>query len=89
MLWELEKQIGRGHQTKKENADKVIRRWDAVIVNSACGINWSVPKLAQCFRALATTQLDMLVTDPACPVDKPDKCNANVAREAFVQAFVQ
>jgi len=89
MLWELEKQIGQGHQTKKENADKVIKRWDALIATEACGIRWSVAKLAQCFRALATTQLEMLVTDPACKVDEPEKCKANVAREAFVKAFVQ
>ncbi len=89
MLWELEKQIEQGHQKKDVNADKVIKRWDALIATKACGIKWSVPKLAQCFRALAETQLEMLVTDPACRVNEPDKCKANVARAAFVQAFVQ
>jgi len=89
MLWELEKQIGQGHQSKEDNAVKVIKRWDALIATKACGIKWSVPKLAQCFKALAETQLEMLVTDPACRVDEPGKCKANVARAAFVQAFVQ
>jgi len=89
MMWELERQIGQGHQTKEENADKVIKRWDALIATKACGIKWSEAKLAQCFKALAETQLEMLVTDPACRVDEPEKCKANVARAAFVQAFVQ
>ena len=89
MLWELERQIGQGHQTKEGNADKVIKRWDALMATKACGIKWSVAKLAQCFKALAETQLEMLVTDPACKVDEPEKCKATVARAAFVQAFVQ
>ena len=89
MLWELEKQIGRGHQTKEGNAAKVIKRWDALMATKACGIKWSVAKLAHCFKALATTQLEMLVTDPACKVGEPEKCTATVARAAFVQAFVQ
>jgi len=88
MLWELEKQIGQGHQTKKVNADKVIRQWDLYMATKACGIKWSVAKLAHCFRALATTNHELLVTDPACSVDKPDNCQATVAREAFIQVFV-
>ena len=69
MLWELERQIGQGHQKKEDNAVKVIKRWDALMATKyACGIKWSVAKLAQCFKALAETQLEMLVTDPACRV---------------------
>ncbi len=71
------------------NADKVIRRWDLYMATKACGVDWSMPELAHCFRALATTEHGLLVTDPACPVDKPEKCQANVAREAFVKFFVQ
>ena len=89
MLWELKKQIGQGHQSKEDNAVKVIKRWDALIANKACGIKWSVAELAQCLKALAKTQLEMLVTDPACRVNEPEKCKANVARAAFVQAFVR
>ncbi len=68
MLWELERQIGQGHQKKEDNAVKVNKRWDALMATKACGIKWSVAKLAQCFKALAETQLEMLVTDPACRV---------------------
>ncbi len=46
LLWESERQIGQGHEKKEVNVDKVIRRWDALIGTKACGINWSVPKLA-------------------------------------------
>jgi len=89
LLWELERQIGQGHEKKEVNADKVIRRWDLYMATKACGVDWSVPKLAHCFRALATTEHGLLVTDPACRVDEPEKCQANLAREAFVKVFVQ
>lgn len=63
LLLELEKQIARGHQDKERNADRVIHRWDAIMVTKPGGVSWTIPQLASCFKQLAKSQADELVVD--------------------------
>ena len=80
----LERQMKREHKSASEAADIVIKRWNKTMAAQACGVKWSVAKLASGFKELA---------------DKADKAELilsegtkgspplTIARGKFVAAF--
>lgn len=63
LLLELEKQIARGHQDKERNADRVIHRWDAIMVTKPGGSQLDYTTAGLLLKQLAKSQADELVVD--------------------------
>ena len=80
----LERQMKREHKSASEAADGVFRRWSGTMGGQACGVKWSVAKLASGFKELADPALKAeLILSEGTKGSPPLK----IARDKFVAAF--
>ena len=80
----LERQMKREHKSASEVAKAVIKKWKGTMEAQACGVKWTVAKLASGFKELADPALKAeLILFEGTKGSPPLK----IDRDNFVAAF--